>query len=91
MSSKLGISCPHCDTWATVRTSEAVSATMRIAYFQCKNIACGHTWKAHIEVVATISPSAIPRPGINLPLSPLSETLRIAVAAISDPRQASLL
>ncbi|SAI47571.1 DNA-binding transcriptional regulator [Bordetella ansorpii] len=83
----LGMNCPHCETWATVRSSERVSATLRIVYFQCRELNCGHTWKAHIEAVMTITPSAMPRPGIELPISPHSENIRRAAAAKADPRQ----
>lgn len=86
----LGMNCPHCDSRATVRNSVPMSPLVRAVYFQCGSIACGHTWKAHIEAVATISPSAIPRPGVNLPISPYAEALRLATRAKSDPRQMEL-
>ncbi|WP_459614375.1 Ogr/Delta-like zinc finger protein [Bordetella sp. 2513F-2] len=87
----LGMNCPHCDDWATVRSSERLSPLVRVVYFQCRNLYCGHTWKAHVEAIATISPSAIPRSGVSLPISPYSETLRRAASAKSaNPNQLSL-
>lgn len=86
----LGMNCPHCDTWATVRSSERITPTLRAVYFQCRQLHCGHTWKAHIEAVLTITPSAIPRPGINLPISTYAENIRRAAAASADPRQTQM-
>lgn len=37
---------------------------MREQYFQCDSVACGHTFKALQEIVATISPSSMPDPEI---------------------------
>ncbi|MFY2089922.1 ogr/Delta-like zinc finger family protein [Achromobacter xylosoxidans] len=89
---RFGMACPYCEAWATVRTSEQLSPLVRAAYFQCRNLHCGFTWKAHIEAVAAISPSALSqaRPDIQLPLSPFRTSLRLAAAAKSDPRQMSL-
>ena len=41
-----------------------------IATYQCSNVECGHTFKAGFEIIATISPSAMPNPAIVLPMVP---------------------
>jgi|GEM_PF-181264 len=88
---KAGQRCPHCGSWATVRHSVELSPTLRVLYFRCHELACGHTWKSHLEVVATISPSALPNPLIELPLSPRSEALRLLADCRADnSNQASL-
>ena len=87
---QLGQRCPHCDTWATVRHRIELSATVRALYFQCRALFCGHTWKSHLEMVCTVTPSAVARPSINLPISPKSENLRLLSASKADPRQQSM-
>jgi hypothetical protein len=66
------ITCPHCNSDSTVRTSRALSATVREATVQCNNPECAHTWIAHLEVVRTIAPSMTPNPKVFIPLSPRS-------------------
>jgi len=88
---KAGQRCPHCGSWSTVRHSVELSPTLRVLYFQCRELACGHTWKSHLEMVATISPSALPNPLIDLPLSPRSEALRLLADGRTDnPNQQPL-
>lgn len=60
--------CPHCGTSATVRTSRALSPLLREAYYQCRNLVCGHTFKVLVEAVETISPSSKPCPEIAVAL-----------------------
>lgn len=69
---RLGMKCPHCGAWATVRTSSELSRTLREVNFQCKDIECGHTWIATLEATRTLSPSGKPDPEIEaaLPYSP---------------------
>ncbi|MBS1191009.1 MAG: transcriptional regulator [Rhodocyclaceae bacterium] len=56
--------CPHCGAKAVIRTSIQLSKLIKTAYCQCQNVVCGHTFKAFLEVVETISPSAIPDPEV---------------------------
>lgn len=65
-------------------------ATVRALYFQCRALFCGHTWKSHLEMVCTVTPSAVARPSINIPISPKSENLRLLSASKADPRQQSM-
>lgn len=66
---KMRVLCPHCDSVAICRTSEQMSELVRSSTHICCNPECGHTFVCHTEVVYTLSPSAHPRAGINLPLS----------------------
>ena len=61
--------CPHCNSLATVRTSERMSDTVSWLYLVCCNAKCGHTWRASAEAKVTISPSARPNPRVLLPFS----------------------
>jgi hypothetical protein len=54
------VTCPHCGHKANVRTSRPLGPLTVQLYFTCMNAACGHTFRAHIEILATISPSACP-------------------------------
>ena len=56
------LKCPHCGSSARIRTSRSYSKLTRIAFCQCDNVACGHTFKAIFEIFSTISPSAFPDP-----------------------------
>lgn len=67
----LMMECPHCDEPSTIRTSKTVTTTFRELYYQCPNVECGHTWKASLAFTYTISPSARPRPGLELPRAPI--------------------
>nr|WP_076879751.1 ogr/Delta-like zinc finger family protein [Bordetella sp. H567] len=82
--------CPHCDTPSLVRSSRALSRTLRELEFQCHNHICGHTWVATLEAVRTLSPSSMPHQEVHLPLSPVTELRRAAAELRNDPRQGSL-
>lgn len=84
--------CPHCNSMGTIRTSEALSATVARHYVMCCNFECGHTWRATTEADMTISPSATPAPLVHLPLSThvrtdlISEQMRSTQRAEHIPR-----
>jgi transcriptional regulator NrdR family protein len=63
------ITCPHCKSRASIRTSSAVSDLFRQIRFRCENDECGHVFAADLVVVRTIVPSAIPNPAIKLPFA----------------------
>ncbi len=68
---RLRMRCPHCSAPATCRDSESMSLLLKELIFVCSNFSeCGHTFVANLEVVRTLSPSAIPNPEICIPLSP---------------------
>lgn len=62
--------CPHCRTRATARTSREMSPTFREVTYQCNNVECGHTYVVNMEFARTLSPSAMPDPTLQLPVSP---------------------
>ncbi|AZY54377.1 transcriptional regulator [Bordetella avium] len=86
----MGQHCPHCGQFATVRTSEAASPLVRVLYFQCRDLTCGHTWVSHLEIVRTITPAALPNPNLNIPLSTRTEIINQRLASQGDQRQLRL-
>lgn len=78
------MACPHCAAPARVRTSEQLSPLVRKSWHWCSNPACGHSFVTFTEIQCTLSPPAIPRPGVVLPLShhiarrDLRDLLRVA-------------
>lgn len=66
---KVSIRCPHCNSFAASRSSRQMSVTLREINYQCTNLQCGHTYVANLEVVRTLSPSAMPNHAIRLPIS----------------------
>lgn len=67
----LMMACPHCESVARSRTCKTVTALYRELYYICTNYLCGHTWKAELNFVHTISESACPKPGLGLRKAPL--------------------
>ena len=68
-ASTLSIRCPHCRSKAATRNSREITPVYREVYLACTNVLCGHTYKAGLHIVSTISPSAIPDPDIVLPFA----------------------
>jgi hypothetical protein len=62
--------CPHCNAPSIIRSSDRVTATVKDLFMICSNADCGHTWKAQISVVYTLSPSATPNPAVDIPPAP---------------------
>jgi len=62
--------CPHCSSVARVRTRKHITFTVDDLYFQCSNLWCGCSWKSQLSVLHIISPSATPREGLDIPVSP---------------------
>lgn len=91
------LNCPHCQHKAIIRTSKKVSDLTREAYCQCSNLACGHTFRAVLEVVETISPSAVPDPVVSAQLHHSKRAIELrerqqssgAAVAIATARGAS--
>lgn len=61
--------CPACNSKAIIRDSEGLTPLVREFYFICLNVDCGHTWKAQLEYLYQLSPSAIPH-DLDLPQAP---------------------
>jgi hypothetical protein len=67
---RLSIDCPHCGERARVRSSRALTLTVRSANLQCSNVECGHTFGAQLHITHTIAPSQTPNPDVALPKAP---------------------
>lgn len=64
-----GQNCPHCGSKSTIRTSKMITKLVREYRFQCNNTDCGHTWVSQLGIVRTITPSNVPDPTVNLPMT----------------------
>ncbi|SDG27467.1 Ogr/Delta-like zinc finger [Onishia taeanensis] len=65
------LSCPHCGSYLTIRSSNGITPVYREAYVHCTNVdACGWRGKMGLELTSTLCPSSQPNPEVNLPLSP---------------------
>lgn len=64
------IACPHCQGNCGISSSRGQTPLIRDIYYGCKNIECGHTFKAQLEIVQTISPSSNPDPRLRIPMAP---------------------
>lgn len=58
------VTCPHCDSKATIRTSKAITETSREIRAICNNPECGFSFVAHYQIDYALSQSAIPKPGL---------------------------
>ena len=61
--------CPHCESPAFIRTSEEVTILHRDLWLYCTNPECGHSWKASLSFVHTVSLPSRPKAGLDLPIS----------------------
>ena len=65
--------CPHCEAPARIRTSVEQTILYREFWMICTNVDCGHSWKAALSFVHTISRASRERPGLHLPLTPTAK------------------
>lgn len=63
-----GVVCPHCEHKAKIRNSVPITLTYRDIYYVCQNVFCAFSWKMSLGLVHGISPSASPKPGLELPM-----------------------
>ncbi|WP_343226347.1 ogr/Delta-like zinc finger family protein [Marilutibacter chinensis] len=52
-----------------MRSSRVLTPVYREVTYACRNFHCGHVFVCNLEAVRTLSPSAIPDPEVQLPLS----------------------
>ncbi len=76
--------CPVCRARSVIRDSEEVTPLVRDLYFICTNVDCGHTWKAQLGFVYTLSPSAIEN-DLELPAAPDDYQRKRYPAAAREP------
>lgn len=74
------LDCPHCGGRTHRRSSVAVSDTYRSILYLCTNPACAHAFMASLIYEYGMSPSAIPKEGVNLPLRPSARIPGVTVA-----------
>ncbi|AXE32259.1 transcriptional regulator [Chromobacterium phragmitis] len=72
--------CAHCGSVAYTRSSRHLSLVTQEEYFQCSNIACGHTFTAIREHRETLSPSAMPNPQVRLPQASRAKLAAVRMA-----------
>ncbi|MFT0694129.1 ogr/Delta-like zinc finger family protein [Acinetobacter bereziniae] len=60
--------CPHCEAnTLMIRSSKQQHPLFKVIYFQCRDVLCGFTCQAHLEIKYQISPPALENPEISLP------------------------
>mgnify|MGYP001234609690 CR=1 FL=1 len=69
--------CPKCDTQAAIRRSDRPTPTVTQMDCICSNVACGHTFRADIVFVHSISPGNIDRPDLDLPVCPRDQLVHV--------------
>ena len=69
--------CPHCKHKTIIRTSRELTSTLREVTYMCSNALCGHTYIALLEIIRTLSPSAMPDPSISIPQSLYARHVRV--------------
>lgn len=72
--------CAHCGSVAYTRSSRMLSPVSQEEYFQCSNVACGHTFTAVREHRETLSPSATPNPAVRLRIADRARLIAIQIA-----------
>lgn len=77
--------CPHCHAPADVRTSKAVTPTLRTIAYGCRNQRCGHAFIVYAEAVRTLSPSARPDPAVYLPMGRETRDAIAEHATMTEP------
>ncbi|WP_267382376.1 MULTISPECIES: ogr/Delta-like zinc finger family protein [unclassified Sphingomonas] len=61
------IGCPHCGTRSIVRSSEAVTDTVRELRMVCDNTDCGCQFVSQLSVIRIVHQSATPNPAVRIP------------------------
>lgn len=82
------IRCPHCESAMRIRGSRLLTPTYRQLNMQCTNVACSASYRADLTLTHIISPSGIPNPQVQLPISP-NQPQRAAANDTGEPRRES--
>jgi hypothetical protein len=59
--------CPVCEYEGRIHGGEHVTPLVKTLWCRCTNLLCGMTWRMQLAFVSVVSPSAIDRPGLDLP------------------------
>ena len=63
------MNCPHCKCIARLHSLHAAGLLFREHVYCCSNPYCGHNFILRSEVGRTLTPSKIPDPDVNIPIS----------------------
>ena len=63
------MNCPHCKCIARLHSLHAEGLLFREHVYCCSNPYCGHNFIVRSEVGRTLTPSKIPNPNVNIPIS----------------------
>jgi hypothetical protein len=70
----ISLPCAHCKSRVRACKSRPVTATYKEITYMCQNPDCGHVFVACLEVLRTISLSAMPDAEVRIPLSRHAQT-----------------
>ncbi|PRC90992.1 ogr/Delta-like zinc finger family protein [Solimicrobium silvestre] len=65
----ISLPCPHCESRVLARKSRTLSPLFKEITYMCQNPDCGHTFVAGLEVLRTLSLSALPKTNLRIPIS----------------------
>ena len=65
----ISIPCPHCLSRVRATKSRTMSNMFKEITYMCQNDECGHVFIAGLEVLRTVSLSAIPAGDVRIPVS----------------------
>lgn len=65
----IGLPCPHCAQTVRAIKSRTMSPMFKEITYRCNNVECGHVFVAGLEVLRTLSLSAIPNYQVQIPIS----------------------
>lgn len=65
----ISLPCPHCSHKVRAAKSRTMSTMFKEITYMCQNPDCGHVFVAGLEVLRTLSLSAIPAADVRIPLS----------------------
>ncbi|MFC0351848.1 ogr/Delta-like zinc finger family protein [Undibacterium danionis] len=65
----IGLPCPHCKSGVKAIKSRTMSEMFKEITYRCQNEECGHVFIAGLEVLRTVSLSALPNYEVKIPIS----------------------
>ncbi|MBC3911404.1 ogr/Delta-like zinc finger family protein [Undibacterium sp. NL8W] len=65
----IGMPCPHCSNPVRAIKSRTLSPMFKEITYRCNNVDCGHVFIAGLEVLRTVSLSAVPNYDVKIPIS----------------------
>jgi len=79
------LQCAKCDAPAVIRRSDRPSPVVTQLIGICTDAACGHTFRADIVFVHSLSPGTIDRPDLALPVCPPKDLTHIRPPSEAEP------